>query len=174
MVKQVVPSTTPAGSITGATPAGGWAFAGAGSANVTVTAPTTRTTAAGTGAVNFPLTFTGGATTGPVTLTETQQSGYVLQQVGGSNAVCTRIDNGASVPVTNSGGLGFTVTAASTYPVSLHRLQPCSEPARLGGAEQDLGDQRHDRMPKAANLPGSSPPAPSTGPTSRGASCGVA
>ena len=118
VVKQVVPSTTPVGQITGATPAGGWAFAGAGSANVTVTAPTTRTTAAGTGAANFPLTFAGGATTGPVTLTETLQSGYVLQQVDGFNAVCTRIDNGASVPVTNSGGLGFTVTAASTYPVS--------------------------------------------------------
>ena len=75
-------------------------------------------TAAGTGAANFPLTFTGGATTGPVTLTETQQAGYTLQQVGGFNAVCTRVDTGAAVPVTNSGATGFTVTAASTYPVS--------------------------------------------------------
>ena len=118
VVKQVVPSTTPVGKITGAAPAGGWVFAGAGSADVTVTAPTTRTTAAGTGAVNFPLTFAGGTTTGPVTLTETLQSGYMLQQVGGLNAVCTRIDTGASVPVTNNGGPWLHRDGRIHYPVS--------------------------------------------------------
>ena len=118
VVKQVVPATAPPGSTTGATPAGGWTFAGTGSADVSFDAPTSRVTAAGTGAANFPLTFTGGATTGPVTLTETQQAGYTLQQVGGFNAVCTRVDTGASVPVTNSGATGFTVDAANTFPVS--------------------------------------------------------
>ena len=41
------------------------------------------TTADGTGTVNYPLTFTGGTTSAPVTVTETQQAGFTLQPVGG-------------------------------------------------------------------------------------------
>ena len=118
VVKQVVPSTAPAGSITGATPDGGWVMTAAGSAGVTVNPPTSGTTADGTGAVNFPLTFAGGTTTGPVTVTETQQPGFTLQQVAGANAVCVRSDTGASIPVTNSGALGFQAAAATSYPLS--------------------------------------------------------
>ncbi|ROS78756.1 VWA domain-containing protein [Cellulomonas sp. PhB143] len=118
VVKQVVPSRAPVGSTVGAVPQGGWTFAGAGSADVAVDAPASRVTADGTGAANFPLTFSGGTTAGPVTLTETQQDGYTLQQVNGGNAVCSRVDTGASVPVTNEGTTGFTVPASSTYPVS--------------------------------------------------------
>ena len=119
VIKQVVPSTAPAGSITGAQPAGGWTFAGVSNdAGVTIDPPTTRVTATGTGAVNFPLTFAGGVQSGALTFTETQQAGYTLQQVGGANAVCTRTDTGASIPATNSGALGFQVTANITYPVT--------------------------------------------------------
>ncbi len=90
----------------------------AGSPGVTVDPPTSGTTADGTGAVNFPLTFAGGTTTGPVTVTETQQAGFTLQQVAGANAVCVRSDTGASIPVTNSGALGFQAAAATSYPLS--------------------------------------------------------
>ena len=41
-------------------------------------------------------------------MTETQQPGFTLVPVGGFNAVCTRPDTGASIPVTNT-ALGFTV-----------------------------------------------------------------
>ncbi|MGV1027457.1 MAG: VWA domain-containing protein, partial [Dermatophilaceae bacterium] len=116
VVKQVVPAG--GSGITGATPQGGWTFTGTGSTGITVNAPTSRVTAGGTGAANFPLTFAGGTTTGPVTLDETQQAGYTLVQVGGANAVCTRVDTGATVTVTNSGTTGFTVAAASAYPIS--------------------------------------------------------
>ena len=72
VVKQVVPSTAPAGSTTGATPAGGWLFTGSSPRRaITIDPPTGRTTATGTGAVNFPLTFAGGTTTGTVTFAET-------------------------------------------------------------------------------------------------------
>ena len=118
VVKQIVPSTAAPGSIAGATPAGGWDMAAAGSPGVSVDPPTSRTTADGTGAVNFPLTFTGGTTTGPITVTETQQPGFTIQPVAGANAVCVRSDTGASIPVTNSGALGFQVDAATSYPVS--------------------------------------------------------
>ncbi len=43
--------------------------------------PGSGVTAAGTGAVNFNLNFPGGTTTTNFTATETQQSGYTLQQV---------------------------------------------------------------------------------------------
>ena len=85
---------------------------------ITFDAPTSRTTANGTGAANFPLTFTGGTTSGTVTFTETPQTDYTLHQgVAGQNAVCTRVDTGANIVpgnVTN----GFTVAANQAYPIS--------------------------------------------------------
>ena len=120
VVKQIVPSTNSGEDITGAQPAGsGWTFDGTTTASGIGGLPASLTTTGnGTGAVNFPLTFPGGTTTAPVTVTETQQPGFTLVTQGGSNAVCTRLDTGAAVPVTNVGSLGFSTTAASTYPVS--------------------------------------------------------
>jgi fimbrial isopeptide formation D2 family protein len=129
VIKQVVPTTAPPGTITGATPQGGWTFTAVGSTGITVDAPTSRDTAPGTGAANFPLSFGGGTTSGPVTLTETLQPGYTLQPVNNANATCIRQDTGANVPVTDSGTLGFTVTAASTYPVSCTVYNRAPNPA---------------------------------------------
>ena len=103
--------------------------------------------AAGTGAVNFPLTFAGGTSSGSVTVTEIQQSGYTLQPVGGQNAVCMRADTGEAVAVTNNGELGFTAPASSLFPVTLHRLQPRSQSPRLGRGQQEVGRQR-DYLPQ--------------------------
>ena len=86
VVKQVVPVGTPANSTAGAVPQGGWTFTGTGSTGITFDSPNARVTAGGTGAANFPLTFAGGTTTGPVTLNETLQSGYTLHMINGNNA----------------------------------------------------------------------------------------
>ncbi|GAA3617811.1 hypothetical protein GCM10022236_20050 [Microlunatus ginsengisoli] len=119
VVKEVVPSDTPANSTAGATPQGGWTFTGTTSAaGVGFDDPNVRQTASGTGAANFPLTFSGGATTGDVTLTETQQAGYTLHPIDGNNATCTRVDTGATVPSSNSNDTGFTVQADSGFPIS--------------------------------------------------------
>ena len=118
VVKQVVPSTAPAGSITGAVPDGGWTFGATTATSGVTIAPASGATAVGTGALNFNLTFPGGTTTAPVAVTETQQAGYTLVQVGGFNAVCTRLDTGANVPVTNTGALGFTVNSDIAFPVT--------------------------------------------------------
>ncbi|MFF3065816.1 VWA domain-containing protein [Oerskovia sp. NPDC057915] len=119
VVKQVVPPSAPPGSIEGAQPAGGWELTSESqSAGVTVNAPTTTTTAVGTGAANFDLTFAGGTTSGTVGVMETQQSGFTLQQVGGANAVCTNLATGADVTVTNSGDTGFLVPVSTTAAVS--------------------------------------------------------
>ena len=53
-----------------------------------------------------------------MTVAETQQAGYTLVQQGGFNATCRRLDTNAAVTVTNSGAAGFSVTAATAYPVS--------------------------------------------------------
>ena len=119
VVKQTVPSTTPDGSTEGAQPAGGWSFtATTATPGVSVDDPSTATTAPGTGAVNFGLTFSGGVTSADLSLTETLQGGFTLHPIGGFNAVCTNIATGESVPVTNVGTTGFTVPATSTTSIS--------------------------------------------------------
>ena len=117
--------------------------------------PTSGITATGTGAANFPLTFAGGTTSGNVTLTETQQSGYTLQQVGGFNAVCTRLDTDAARrPSPTTAPTASRSRAAIDVPGQLHRLQPGSEPAGVGRPEQDLGDQRHRPTPRVSQPAG--------------------
>ena len=70
--------------------------------------PVSATTDASS-AVNFDVGFPGTSLAQAVTVTETPQDGYELEQVGGQNAVCTSTVTGAPVPVTDSGLLGFTV-----------------------------------------------------------------
>ncbi|MEV7964000.1 isopeptide-forming domain-containing fimbrial protein [Oerskovia paurometabola] len=119
VIKQVVPSGAPAGSIAGAEPAGGWEFtAETQSGDVTVEAPATVTTAAGTGAANFDLSYPTSTSSGVVGVAETQQPGFTLQQVDGANAVCTDIVTGDTVTATNSGATGFTVPVDPTTAVT--------------------------------------------------------
>ncbi|KRC42074.1 hypothetical protein ASE15_19060 [Oerskovia sp. Root22] len=119
VIKQVVPSGAPVGSIEGAEPAGGWEFtAETQSGDVTVEDPSTVTTAAGTGAANFDLSYPSSTSSGVVGVMETQQSGFTLQQVDGANAVCTDIVTGDTVTATNSGATGFTVPVDPTTAVT--------------------------------------------------------
>lgn len=117
VVKQVVPASAPDGSVAGATPQGGWVFTTSANNGITV-GGSPGTTASGTGAVNFPLTFPSSGTTGTATVTETQKDDHTLQQVGGKNAVCVRVDTQAALTVTNNGALGFDVGISPAYPVS--------------------------------------------------------
>ncbi len=113
VIKEVIPAD---GTVDDAAPAAGWTFTAEGSANVTVASPNTLVTPEETGAVNFPLTFAGGTASGPVTVTETPQTGFSLEQVDGNNATCTRLDTDAPVASTNT-DLGFSVDANRDYPV---------------------------------------------------------
>lgn len=61
------------------------------------------------GAVNYDDNLSSGRNVQPVTITETQQDLYRLEQQSGQNAVCTNRSIGQAVSVTNSGELGFTV-----------------------------------------------------------------
>ena len=119
VTKQIVPSTAPAGSVDGATPAGaGWQFDTViNTSGVTTPSTTQTTTADGTGTVSFPLTFPGGTTEASVTLTEVQQAGFTLQQVDGQNAVCTDLVTGERVTTAEVTD-GVTVTVPSTAAIN--------------------------------------------------------
>ncbi|KAB1663986.1 DUF11 domain-containing protein [Pseudoclavibacter sp. CFCC 13611] len=120
VVKQIVPSTNTGDDVSGATTAGaGWTFdATTTSPGITGLPKSETTTTDGTGAVNFPLTFTGGTTAGPVTVTENQQPSYSLVTPGGKNAVCRNLTTDRPVDVTNAGELGFTIDTAATAAIS--------------------------------------------------------
>ncbi|GAA2031831.1 hypothetical protein GCM10009839_34800 [Catenulispora yoronensis] len=101
VVKKVI---QPNGTPDTALPAGGWTFS---TATPNVTPPSSQT-AGDSGAVSFQADLSG-STTLPVTVTETQQPGFTLEQVAGANATCT--SDGSPVTATNSGTDGFTVDA---------------------------------------------------------------
>jgi hypothetical protein len=102
VVKQVIP---PRGTPAQATPAGGWTF----SSSTSGVTPASGETDPATGGISFTAPLNG-ATSLPVTIDETQQSGFTLRQISGQNATCTDSHN-APVTSTNSGTLGFTVDA---------------------------------------------------------------
>lgn len=127
VVKEVV-------GLDGATsPAGGWTFDATTASPLISALADHGTTAAGTGAVNFPVAFTSTtATAVPITITERQQPAYQLLQASGKNAVCTvknkENPTGTALTVTNTGALGFTI------PMSAGDMVSCTvtnEPAAL-------------------------------------------
>ncbi|RXZ51066.1 hypothetical protein ESP57_04590 [Agromyces fucosus] len=116
VVKQVVSSSSTGEQKTGQTPAGGWKFT-AQPTTAGITPPTQEgTTAAGTGAVNLPLTFAGGTTNGTVKVTEDPQ-GHSIVQTGGKNAVCTDQATGNAITVSNEAN-GFSIPVSSTQAVT--------------------------------------------------------
>ncbi|GAA1515107.1 cytoskeletal protein RodZ [Agromyces terreus] len=116
IVKQVVSSSSTGEQKTGQTPAGGWTFTAVPTTGGITPASQSGPTAAGTGALNLPLTFAGGTTTGTVKITEDPQD-HTIVQTGGKNAVCTNQATGASITVTNETN-GFSLPVSSTQAIS--------------------------------------------------------
>ena len=116
VVKQVVSNTSTGEQKTGQTPAGGLKFTAV-PTTAGITPPTQEgTTAVGTGAVNLPLTFAGGTTSGTVKVTEDPQ-GHSIVQTGGKNAVCTDQATGSAITVSNEAN-GFSIPVSSTQAVT--------------------------------------------------------
>ncbi|QIM17543.1 DUF11 domain-containing protein [Leucobacter coleopterorum] len=129
VVKQVVPSGNTGENITGATPESGWNFTA--STTTTGVSPASQSGATdGTGAVNFPLSYSGGTTTGTVKVAEAQQPGYTLVTQGGKRAVCTNIATGAGVTVTNDAvdPNAFSVDAPATAAISCRVYNRAPQP----------------------------------------------
>ena len=117
VVKDVIP---PGGTIANGVPTGGWTF----TSSTSGVTPMSGATADGTGAISFTAPLNG-ATSMPVSLAETQQSGYTLVQNAGKNATC--VNGGSAVTVTNAAsGPGFTVSALANAIVTctVYNLAP--------------------------------------------------
>ena len=142
VIKQVVPSTAPPGSITGAVPAGGWQFGATTTTSGVAINPTSGTTAAASGALNFNLSFPGGTTTAPVTVTETQQAGYTLVPAGRTQrdlppARHERRGDRHELRCDRLPG-----DRGDRVPGQLHRVQPRPLAGRDGGGQQEVAHQR--------------------------------
>ena len=93
------------GTIVDTTPAG-WSFT---ALSTGLPFATQTLTTDGTGSVTYSVSIPANSASVPVTVTETQQSGYALAPQGGLNAVCTYADG----TVANVGANGFTVSVPS-------------------------------------------------------------
>ncbi|MFD8573146.1 hypothetical protein [Streptomyces sp. NPDC059639] len=128
VIKQLVPAGNTGEDVTGAQPAGaGWQFTastttpGIGGLPDTQTTRMGRMTSGGTGGVVFQPTYPSGTGSAAVTVAESQHPGHTLVTQGGKNAVCTNLDDGADVPVTNTGTAAepaFTVNVPSLQGIS--------------------------------------------------------
>ncbi|MFD7867926.1 hypothetical protein [Streptomyces sp. NPDC059783] len=123
VVKQIVPEGTTGEDVTGAAPAGaGWEFGAATTTPGIGGLPDAKeTTADGTGAVSFEPTYPAGTDSAAIDVTETQRPGYELVTQGGRNAVCTDLDTGEPVEVTDGGTPG-----APAFGVDVPRLSAIS------------------------------------------------
>ncbi|MGW6396456.1 vWA domain-containing protein [Streptomyces sp. NPDC055103] len=123
VIKQIVPEDTEGEDVTGAEPAGeGWQFyASTTTAGIGGLPDTETTVSDGTGGVVFKPTFPPGVTDADVTVAEAQQPGYELVTQGAKNAVCTNLDDGEPVEVTNTG-----MASAPAFTVDVPRLAAVS------------------------------------------------
>lgn len=136
--KLIVPTN---GTISDATPApAGWQFDAVNTTStVTVNSPASQTTTStGQGKVQFGLTFGAAQTSGDVRILETQQLGFLVVPVGvgaaARNAVCTNLETGLTVPVTNAGTAaqpGFTVTGLKSQRVECKIYNRAPAPGAL-------------------------------------------
>ena len=147
VVKQLVDSS---GDLATATPGGaGWTFdASTATTDVTIAAPSATTDASS--AVNFPITYAGGVTSGAIEVQEQPQAGTAVFPVDGANAVCTDLDTDQPLPVTNAEPTGFTVDVPSTDAVTCTVYNQVAAPATVtvdkewvinGAAAVPQGDQ---------------------------------
>ncbi|WP_033239281.1 VWA domain-containing protein [Streptomyces albidoflavus] len=135
VIKQIVPESNTGEDVSGSRNAGpGWEFTASSTEPLGGLPDTRATDDDGTGGVTFEPEFPPTTGEAPVTVEETQQPNHTPVTQGGANAVCVNLDDGASVPVTNSGPTGFTVDLARQGGVSCtvyNRPDPAPEPVDL-------------------------------------------
>ncbi|PWV84187.1 von Willebrand factor type A domain-containing protein [Prauserella marina] len=113
VVKEIVPEGNTGENVTGSRPAeAGWRFDASSTTPGVGGLPASQsTTDDGTGSVSFELGYQAGQNSFDLTIDENQQPGHTLVTQGAKNAVCTNLADDSPVPVTNSGGTGFTFDA---------------------------------------------------------------
>ena len=130
VTKQIVPSSAPAGSITGAAPAGaGWQFTSVmNTAGCHDSERRAHDDRGRHGNRELPDDLPGGTTCGSVTVTEAQQPGFILQPVNGRtpSARTSTPAHPSRSRVTRA--IGFTVTVPSTETVNCTSTTEPPEP----------------------------------------------
>ncbi|MGC5622114.1 hypothetical protein ACPYPF_07445 [Streptomyces albidoflavus] len=140
VIKQIVPESNTGEDVSGSRNAGpGWEFTASSTEPLGGLPDTRATDDDGTGGVTFEPEFPPTTGEAPVTVEETQQPNHTLVTRGGANAVCVNLDDGASVPVTNSGPTGFTVDLARQGGVS------CTVYNRPDPSQDELADLTVDK-----------------------------
>ncbi|MGF3217843.1 hypothetical protein [Streptomyces albidoflavus] len=140
VIKQIVPESNAGEDVSGSRNAGpGWEFTASSTEPLGGLPDTRATDDDGTGGVTFEPEFPPTTGEAPVTVEETQQPNHTLVTQGGANAVCVNLDDGASVPVTNSGPTGFTVDLARQGGVS------CTVYNRPDPSQDELADLTVDK-----------------------------
>ncbi|MEU0636230.1 VWA domain-containing protein [Streptomyces albidoflavus] len=140
VIKQIVPESNTGEDVSGSRNAGpGWEFTASSTEPLGGLPDTRATDDDGTGGVTFEPEFPPTTGEAPVTVEETQQPDHTLVTQGGANAVCVNLDDGASVPVTNSGPTGFTVDLARQGGVS------CTVYNRPDPSQDELADLTVDK-----------------------------
>ncbi|MBV7249482.1 VWA domain-containing protein [Streptomyces sp. S-2] len=140
VIKQIVPESNTGEDVSGSRNAGpGWEFTASSTEPLGGLPDTRATDDDGTGGVTFEPEFPPTTGEAPVTVEETQQPNHTLVTQGGANAVCVNLDDGASVPVTNSGPTGFTVDLARQGGVS------CTVYNRPDPSQDELADLTVDK-----------------------------
>ncbi|KAB1886566.1 DUF11 domain-containing protein [Microbacterium maritypicum] len=131
--KMIVPE---GGTIAQATPGENWEMTASTTATGTSLVGATTALTLADGTVNYGVAYTAPTTSGVVQVLETQQPGYELFPVAGSNAVCINQETGAPVAVTNAGTTsnpGFGVNTQQGVQVScIIYNTPAAVPAEPG------------------------------------------
>ena len=165
VVKQIV---GPDGDVDSATSGGAdWTF-DVESSTTGVTLEQSSGTTDATGAVNFPLTFAGGTTSGTIDVTEQARAGYTPFAVDGANAICTDLATGDSIDVTNGDDGAFSVDVASTEAVSCIVYNQTAAPATVTVDKEWVIDGA-DPVPQGGQPPGFTSRLTLTGPGDAGA-----
>jgi uncharacterized protein YegL len=133
-------------------PTGGWTFSTP-TANVT---PSSGVTADDSGSTAFRVGFGAPAVARNVTFNETLQPGFNLVQQAGANAVCTT-ETGATVPVANSGALGFTLSVDPAAIVTCTVQNQTVPTAQLTLAKQVTNNSGGTAAPQAWTLTATGP-----------------
>ncbi len=149
VVKNVVPYTSQAGSIVGATPVAGWEFTHSTDAQGAATPVPADERTDPTGSVNYAVAFAAGRSTSSLTITEVQQPGYTIVPRAGFNAVCTNNGTGENVPVVNTAGgtPGFTVQAGKLDVISCAVYNRAPSPAELTLVKEVVNDDGGTALP---------------------------
>ncbi|WP_217135830.1 SpaA isopeptide-forming pilin-related protein [Leucobacter chinensis] len=114
-------------------PAAGWELSATPTAPLTIPAGAEEQETKHNGKALFPVKFTDPATSGDITIRETQKDGYSIVPVNGKNLACVEANDGVQISVTDvvsqsSPGATFTARDGVAIECTLYNLEEQTDP----------------------------------------------